>query len=110
MSNLTQNQRSSARKPLHSHGALVIGNNTIPFATRDIGTSGVCLTVPTRMEAGQRCHIDLTLIVKGRQCDIAAVVKVTYCEPCKEGFRVGMHFVDMINKANLAVIAQFMEN
>jgi hypothetical protein len=110
MSNLTQNQRASGRKPLHTHGTLVMGSHTIAFTALDIGTTGVCLVVPSQLDIGKRYHIDLSLIVKGRQCDIAALAKVTYCVQCKEGFRVGMHFVDMINKANLAAIALYVES
>jgi len=110
MSNLTQNQRSSARKPLHTHGTLVVGSRTVGFTSVDIGTEGVCLVVPTQLDIGHRYHIDLPLIAKGRQYDITALVKVTYCVHCKEGFRVGMHFVDMINKANLNAIALYMES
>lgn len=110
MSNLTQNQRSSPRKPLHTHGTLVMGSHTIPFTAVDIGATGVCLVVPSQLNIGQRYHIDLSLIVKGRQCDIAALAKVAYCVHCKDGFRVGMHFVDMINKANLAAIDLYLES
>lgn len=110
MLNLTQNHRSSPRKPLHTHGTLAVGKSTIPFATVDIGSAGVCLVVPCHMEIGQRCHIDLTLTAKAHQYEISAIVKVTYCLNSKDGFRVGMQFVDLINKANQNAITQYLES
>jgi len=110
MSNLAQNQRTSVRKPLNTRGTLVAGSHTIPFAAQDIGTNGVCVVVASPINIGQRCHIDLVLIARGSQYDIAAVAKVTYCVACREGFRVGLNFVDMINKVNLNAIALFMES
>ena len=95
---------------MHTHGTLVVGKSTVPFATVDIGPSGICLLVPSLMDIGQRCHIDLTLTAKAHQYEISAIVKVSYCVSSKEGFRVGMQFVDMINKANVNAITLYLES
>ena len=101
--------RLSPRKALRAHGTFVLDGHVLPFDAIDLGIDGVRIGLSRQLNPGQCCRIDLPLFVNGRRLDVAAMAKVTYCVCGRDGFKAGMQFVEMINKASSAAIAIFMK-
>lgn len=101
-------QRKLVRKALRSRGVLILEGQAFQFDTVDIGTGGVCVLSVRQLITGQNCRIEFSLSVQGRKFDIVAQAKVSYCICGRDGFRIGMQFVEISDKACSSAISLYM--
>ena len=101
-------QRQLVRKALRSRGVLVLDGQSFQFDTIDISTGGICVLSARQLVTGQSCQVAFSLSVNGRKYDIVAKIKVSYCICGRDGFRVGMQFVELTDKAATSAIALYM--
>ncbi len=104
-----EEQRQSVRKVLRVKAALQIdGGEAMLVKTMDVGTSGVGVSCPQQLAAGQTGHIAFEMYFNGKTHAIGSRVKVMYCiYSSSDGFKVGLQFLNL-DLVGAGAITRFM--
>ena len=100
--------RASKRKVLKVKALLAMeGAETIVARTADVGGDGLCLLVPTSLQAGAVGMVRFELFQDGKSKLIAIKAAVQYCILSQDHYKVGFRFVNL-ELSSMASLAKYL--
>lgn len=101
-------QRQSPRKVFKTRAMLAVeGGAPVLCRTTDIAATGVSLTVPHPLGAGQAAQLRFDLLVEGNIIPVNTRARVQYCILSGGDFKVGFQFLNL-DMAAMTALSRFL--